>query len=118
MDTGIISVLLHQLSNPFHGLPIISTIVFVINIVVFSTVSTLILIRLACSPKKTLVEYWRNPEHTLFFPALSIAFATLYDMVTHSCAEAWGGILGERCGGHVLDKCGPSDGNFALYCVC
>jgi tellurite resistance protein TehA-like permease len=47
MNAGIIAILLHQLPYQFSGLPVLSTIAFVIDLVLFIIFSLIFLTRLA-----------------------------------------------------------------------
>ncbi|KAK0867228.1 hypothetical protein LTR87_014682 [Friedmanniomyces endolithicus] len=51
MNTGILSIIMHQLPYQFRGLGVLSTIMFVFNIVLFAIFFTILVLRIIMYPK-------------------------------------------------------------------
>lgn len=90
MDTGIISIIMHILPWQFRGLGIISTIMFVFNLVIFVTFAILALVRLFTFPKHVKTETINVLEELSYLGAPAIAYLTLVAQVSLTCSEAWG----------------------------
>jgi len=76
MSTGGIALLLNQTPHQFTGLIIIGKIVFILNLVVFSSISIAMGIRFISKPS-TLKESFQSPQETHFFPTCVLAIATI-----------------------------------------
>jgi tellurite resistance protein TehA-like permease len=90
MDTGIISIIMNILPWQFQGLGIISTIMFVFNLVLFVAFSVLALIRLFTFPKHVKSETLNALEELSYQGAPAIAYLTLVAQVSLTCSTAWG----------------------------
>jgi tellurite resistance protein TehA-like permease len=90
MDTGIISIIMNILPWQFQGLGIISTIMFVFNLVLFVAFSVLALIRLFTFPKHVKSESLNTLEELSYQGAPAIAYLTLVAQVSLTCSTAWG----------------------------
>jgi tellurite resistance protein TehA-like permease len=90
MDTGIISIIMNILPWQFQGLGIISTIMFVFNLVLFVAFSVLALIRLFTFPKHVQSETLNALEELSYQGAPAIAYLTLVAQVSLTCSTAWG----------------------------
>jgi tellurite resistance protein TehA-like permease len=90
MDTGIISIIMNILPWQFQGLGIISTIMFVFNLVLFVAFSVLALIRLFTFPKHVKSETTNALEELSYQGAPAIAYLTLVAQVSLTCSTAWG----------------------------
>jgi len=76
MGTGIVAILLHQLPYQFRGLEIISTVIFLLNVVLFVVLCVGSIIRYVVWPK-LFVETMLNPVQSCFWYDLSSALWTL-----------------------------------------
>lgn len=76
MSTGGIALLLNQTPHQFNGLTVIGKIVFILNLVVFSSISIAMGIRFASKPS-TLKESFQNPSETHFVATSVLAIATI-----------------------------------------
>ena len=90
MDTGIISIIMNILPWQFRGLGIISTIMFVFNLVLFAAFSVLALIRLFTFPKHVKSQTSNMLEELSYQGAPAIAYLTLVAQVSLTCSTAWG----------------------------
>ncbi|KAF3043148.1 hypothetical protein E8E12_004626 [Didymella heteroderae] len=73
MDTGIISIIMNILPWQFNGLGIISTIMFVFNLVLFTTFSLLAITRLFTFPRHVKSESLNQVEEISYQGAPAIA---------------------------------------------
>ena len=90
MDTGVLSVILHQFPYPSHWTRVCSTIMFVANIVLFLTISTLYLLRWVLFYRSTQRACRSDPEEIALEACPAIAWLTLTIQVQVTCAENWG----------------------------
>ncbi|XPS74886.1 hypothetical protein M3J09_006998 [Ascochyta lentis] len=90
MDTGIISIIMNILPWQFNGLGIISTIMFVFNLVLFVVFSLLAITRLFTFPRHVKSESLNSVEEISYQGAPAIAYLTLVAQVSLTCSTAWG----------------------------
>lgn len=90
MDTGIISIIMHILPWQFSGLGIISTIMFVFNLVLFVTFTLLAIARLFMFPRHVKSQTLNQVEEISYQGAPAIAYLTLVAQVSLTCSDAWG----------------------------
>jgi tellurite resistance protein TehA-like permease len=90
MDTGILSIIMHLLPWQFRGLGILSTIMFVFNLVLFTTFSLLAITRLLTFPSHVKRESLNQIEEISYQGAPAIAYLTLVAQVALTCSTAWG----------------------------
>lgn len=89
MGTGITAILIHDLPYNARWLYWLSTVVFVLNIVIFLMLLALLLARfLACSGTWTALI--SNPEQYLFLGAVPMSLGTVISMICYVCVDAWG----------------------------
>ncbi|EMD00607.1 hypothetical protein BAUCODRAFT_28950 [Baudoinia panamericana UAMH 10762] len=92
MNTGILSILMHQLPWQFRGLAILSTIMFVFNIVLFTTFFIVLLLRITFFPKAIVESMSSNPTELTMTGAVPIAWFTIVSQVGLTVSTApWGG---------------------------
>lgn len=93
MGTGIIAVLLHTLSNLYPNqhsvLHLLSTTFFVLNVVIFSIIFVISLLRYTLYPA-TWTLMLQHPVQSLFLGTLPMGFATIVNMFVALCVPAWG----------------------------
>jgi tellurite resistance protein TehA-like permease len=92
MDIGIISILMHQ--NYYHGswLNILSTIMFVFNIVVYAFFTGILLLRLIMYPKAAASQSKSSDEQAASWCCPIIAWMTITAQVSLTVSQAyWGG---------------------------
>ncbi|CAO2655282.1 Nn.00g103460.m01.CDS01 [Neocucurbitaria sp. VM-36] len=94
MGTGIVSVLLHVLSDmypKYHGsLKVLSIVFFMLNILVFTVIFVISVLRYTLYPA-TWTLMLRHPVQSLFLGTLPMGFATIINMFVAVCVPAWGG---------------------------
>jgi C4-dicarboxylate transporter/malic acid transport protein len=94
MGTGIVGILFHALSStyPFVQKPldILSIIFFILNVVVFTVILAISILRYALYPA-TWKLMIRHPVQSLFLGTLPMGFATLINLFVAHCVPAWGG---------------------------
>jgi tellurite resistance protein TehA-like permease len=89
MGTGIVSVLLHTLPYQFDGLQYISTIIFVLNIVLFAVIFAVSMLRYILYPRLFPLML-NHPIQSLFLGTFPIAFATLIISTVFIAVPAFG----------------------------
>jgi C4-dicarboxylate transporter/malic acid transport protein len=89
MGTGISSILLHQLPYQFHGLGIISNIIFGFNAALFLVFVGLSLARYLRWPQLVKIML-HHPSQSLFLGTFAMGFATIINMCALSAIPAWG----------------------------
>ncbi|KAF2995892.1 hypothetical protein E8E13_004694 [Curvularia kusanoi] len=90
MDTGILSIIMNILPWQFRGLGVLSTIMFVFNLVLFTLFAILALTRLATFPRHVKSESLNQVEEISYQGAPAIAYLTLVAQVALTCSTAWG----------------------------
>jgi len=66
MGTGIVAILLHQLPYQFIGLDIISAIFFILNVVIFATLTAASIARYTLWPTLFWAT-WKHPVHSCYW---------------------------------------------------
>jgi tellurite resistance protein TehA-like permease len=90
MDTGILSIILHLLPYHFSGQGILSTILFVFNIVIFTFLTLFSILRLIKHRQHVHTTTLSNPEELSYLGAPAIAYLTLVAQIALTCSTAWG----------------------------
>ena len=90
MDTGILSIALHQLPYRFRGLGILSTIMFVLNLVLYILFITMYLLRWFYYPSQTLEHTVEDAEELALLATPAISYLTLIAQVALTCSQQWG----------------------------
>jgi len=90
LDTGVLSLITHNLPWQFSGLHVISTVLFVLNIVLFLTFSAVLIARWAMYPVETYRKTFADTEEIAFLGAPVIAYFTIVAQVGITCSTAWG----------------------------
>ena len=92
MNAGILGELLHQLPYQFWGLQVISTIFFVLDLVMYVAFSAIYILHFAMYRRQAFDELVDNVPELCLFPCWSIAWMTLVSFVTLTVTNAsWGG---------------------------
>lgn len=89
MGTGITAILLHQLPYQFHGLGIISNVIFGLNVVLFIIFLAISIARYTIWPRMGPLMLF-HPAQSLFLGTFAMGFATIVNMCALSAAPAWG----------------------------
>lgn len=89
MSTGALSIAIHQI--PYHArwLKIISTILFVLNLVMFLLFTFISALRYLMHPE-LFPAVLRHGHQSLFLATFPVGLATLINMIVLVCALAWG----------------------------
>lgn len=90
MDTGILSIIMHLLPWQFRGLGILSTIMFVLNLILVTAFSLLAITRLLTFPSHVKRETLNQFEEISYQGAPAISYLTLVAQVALICSTAWG----------------------------
>ncbi|KAG9205840.1 hypothetical protein G6514_006114 [Epicoccum nigrum] len=90
MDTGVLNTIMHLLPWQFRGLDILSTIMWVFNLVLFTAFSLLAVTRLLTFPFHVKRESLNQLEEIPYQGAPAIAYLTLVAQVALTCSTAWG----------------------------
>ncbi len=91
MGTGIVSTLFYQIPYPSQSawLHILSTIFFILNLILFLAFLTMSVVRYAIYP-----ELWgalmRHPKQRLFLGTIPTALSTIINMIVAVCVPVWG----------------------------
>lgn len=88
--TGILAVILHQLHYQFHGLRIISQILWVLTIVLLISFLAIYSIRAIIFPRHVLHQLSSNILETACLSSVSIAFTTIIQMIALNLPKPWG----------------------------
>ena len=92
MNTGILGILMHLLPYQFHGLPVLSTIMYVVALVLFVLVCSMTILRWTLYPKTALRKTAASVDEISFLGAAPIAFLTLTSLTGLIVSNAyWGG---------------------------
>lgn len=92
MNTGILSALTHTLPYQFSGLNIISTILFVIDLVLFILFTTIISLRFILYGRTAWIEISADVNELCFMATLPISWMTLTTLTSVIVSNAhWGG---------------------------
>ena len=90
MDTGILSIIINLHPWRFSAQGILSTIMFVWNLVLFVSFVLVAVTRLFMYPKHVKSESINKVEEMSYLAAPSIAYLTLVTQVSLTCSTAWG----------------------------
>lgn len=90
MDTGILSIILNLLPYRFSGQGILSTILFIFNIVIFAIFALLSITRVFTHRRHVSTETLNSVEELSYLGAPPTAYLTLVAQVTLTCSAAWG----------------------------
>ncbi|KAH0332667.1 C4-dicarboxylate transporter/malic acid transport protein, partial [Aureobasidium melanogenum] len=90
MDTGILSIITHLLPYQFNGLGVLSTILFVFNLFLFSLFTLISIARLIMFPTNTKSEATNSADEISYLAAPAIAYLTIVSQVGLTCSPAWG----------------------------
>ncbi len=90
MDTGVLSIIMHQLPGQFSGLPVLSTVMFVLNLVLFIAISSIWLLRWILYPSETFHAVFNDTEEVALLACPTIAYFTLVGQVALTCSNSWG----------------------------
>lgn len=92
MNAGIIGILLHQLPYQFSGLPVLSTIAFLVDFVLFICFSTILLARFIWFGQQAYQELTDDVSELSLLACWPIAWLTLSSLVCLIVSTAgWGG---------------------------
>jgi tellurite resistance protein TehA-like permease len=90
MDTGILSIIMNLLPWQFNGLGILSTIMFVLNLVIFVVFAILSLLRVFMYPRYVKRQITSSVDELSYLGAPPTAYLTLVGQVALTCSTAWG----------------------------
>jgi tellurite resistance protein TehA-like permease len=90
MDTGILSIILNLLPYHFTGQGILSTILFVFNLVLFTFFAALSIVRLLKFRQHVASQTFSSIEELSYLGAAPTAYLTLVAQVALTCSTAWG----------------------------
>ncbi|KIW70199.1 hypothetical protein PV04_02491 [Phialophora macrospora] len=92
MNAGILGTLLHQLPYQFHGLRVLSTIFFMLDLVMYLVFSAIYILHFALFRQRAYDELVNSVVDLCLFPCWSIAFMTLVSFVALTVSNApWAG---------------------------
>lgn len=92
MNAGIIAILLHQLPYQFHGLPVLATIAFVIDLVLFIIFSVIFILRFIWFGKQAYHEITNSTNELALGACWPIGFQTISSLICLIVSNAsWGG---------------------------
>lgn len=89
MSTGVLSICLHQLPYNGNWLHVISTIFFVLNVVLFVLFSFISCLRYITYPH-LISSVLHHPHQSLFVATFPVGLATLINMTILVCVPVWG----------------------------
>jgi tellurite resistance protein TehA-like permease len=89
MGTGAVSTLLYEIPYTAHWLHILSTIAFVLNIVLWLSFLAISCLRYALYPE-LLGVLLRSPTQRLFLGTIPTGLGTIINMIVLICVPAWG----------------------------
>ena len=92
MNTGILGILMHQLPYQFNGLPVLSTIMYLLDLTIFAIVCCMTILRWALYPKAAQRKTAASIDEIAFLGAAPITFLTLASLTGLIVSNAyWGG---------------------------
>ncbi|KAL9070531.1 MAG: hypothetical protein Q9161_004828 [Pseudevernia consocians] len=92
MNTGILGILMHQLPYQFNGLPILSTIMYLLDLTIFALVCCMTTLRWALYPKAAQRKTAASIDEIAFLALAPITFLTLASLTGLIVSNAyWGG---------------------------
>ncbi|KAF1989368.1 hypothetical protein K402DRAFT_390945 [Aulographum hederae CBS 113979] len=91
MNSGLLSILLHNLPYQFSGVPVLSTILYLLDLVLFIIFLTIMILKYTLFTRRALSATLANIEELCFFGTLPISFMTLTAQtgLTGSTASSW-----------------------------
>lgn len=89
MSTGALSIAIHQIPYHAHWLLIISTILFVLNIVMFLLFTFISALRYLMHPE-LFPAVLSHGHQSLFLATFPVGLATLINMIVLVCVPSWG----------------------------
>ena len=90
MDTGVLSIILHQFPYPSHWTRVCSTIMFIFTIVLFLSFGTIYILRWTIYFKTTLRDVRKDPEEIALQACPAITWLTLTEQVQLTAAQSFG----------------------------
>ena len=92
MNTGILGILMHLLPYQFNGLSVLSTIMYLFNLVLFVLICTMTILRWTLYPKAVQEKTAASIDEISFHAAAPIGFQTLTSLTGIIVSNAyWGG---------------------------
>lgn len=92
MNTGILGILMNLLPYQFHGLPVLSTIMYLASITFFVIICSMSILRWTLYPKSVQQKAAASIDEIAFLGAAPIAFLTLTSLTGLIVSNAyWGG---------------------------
>ena len=92
MNTGILGILMHLLPYQFNGLSVLSTIMYLFNLVLFVLICTMTVLRWTLYPKAAQEKTAASIDDISFHAAAPIGFQTLTSLTGMIVSNAyWGG---------------------------
>jgi len=88
MNAGGISTLLHQFPYQFHGVQVLATIGFVIDLTLYVIFSLIFMLHFALYRRRALAELTSNVAELCLMPTWAIAFMTLTSFVSLTVSNA------------------------------
>lgn len=89
MGTGAVSILLHTFPYPARWLYWLSIVVFCFEILLFTTLTIIIILRFILYPAQWSVMI-NHPTQSLFIAAFPMGFAQIIFMMVYVCSPIWG----------------------------
>lgn len=90
MDTGIISILLHQLPYQFRGLSVISVVAFLLNLFLFVVFLVMLTTRMICYPRDACKKFGAQVDELSGLACPVVGYLTLVAMTSMVTGQAWG----------------------------
>jgi len=90
MDTGILSILLHQLPYQFRGLKVISTVAYLLNLTLFVVFTFIFLCRLSRYPRQAFYTFGTQIDELAALACPIVAYLTLVAMTAMTTSQTWG----------------------------
>lgn len=90
MDTGVLSIVFHQFAYPSHWTRVISTIMFVLNIVLSLVIGSIYSLRWTVFRRATFMRTSSDAEEIALQACPAITWLTLTIQVQLICAQSWG----------------------------
>lgn len=90
MDTGIISIILNLLPWHFRGQGVLSTILFVLNLTIFTLFALVSIFRFIKFRSHVLHQTFTQEEQLSYLGSIPTAYLTLVAQVALTCSTSWG----------------------------
>jgi len=92
MNTGILGILMHQFPYQFNGLPVLATIAYVLDLVLFVIFSIIFISRFIIYPHSAWPKIAEDPNELTYMVCWPIAWLTLDALTALVASQAsWGG---------------------------